>query len=151
MTESPSPAGPVHVVRVGARTVPVTDRAIADEITALWNSQVGEGAPARDHARVVQRLDRWTDPGPVWDRVPDCRTVYSRRATVEPDGSLGGEWTGEALRWEFEPGAYTTEPCRYRVERQRGGHVEVEAQGTDPVEVAAGFEAALTEARRLFS
>ncbi|MGW4648206.1 hypothetical protein [Kitasatospora sp. NPDC004289] len=129
----------------------MTDRAIADEITALWNSQVGEDAPARAYARVVQRVDRWTDPGPVWDRVPDCRTVYSRRATVEPDGSLGGEWTAEALRWEFEPGAYTTQPCRYRVEQRPGGHFEVEAQGTDVLEVAAGFEAALAEARARLS
>ncbi|MFI5530124.1 hypothetical protein ACIA8O_16420 [Kitasatospora sp. NPDC051853] len=150
-TPSAAAPGPVHVVRVGARTVPVADRAIADEITALWNSQVGEGAPARAYARVVQQVDRWTDPGPVWDRVPDCRTVHSRRATVEPDGSLKGERTTQALRWEFEPGAYTTQPCRYRVERQPGGRFEVEAQGTDPVEVAAGFEAALTEAREHLS
>ncbi|MFJ8045734.1 hypothetical protein ACIRBX_35015 [Kitasatospora sp. NPDC096147] len=139
--------GDVHVLRVGARTLPVASRAIADEITALWNSQVAEGSPARAYARVVRRLDRWTGPGPVWDHVPECRTVHSRRATVEPDGTLGGERSTEALRWEFEPGAFTTHPCRYRVERRPDGRFEVEAQGTDLLEVATGFEAALTEAR----
>ncbi|WP_405015997.1 hypothetical protein OHV05_01960 [Kitasatospora sp. NBC_00070] len=139
--------GPGYVLRAGVHTLRVATRAIADEITALWNSQVAEDAPEQDYARLVGPDDAWTGAGPVWDRVPDCRTVHRLLATVEPDGSLGGERAGERLRWEFESGSYTGMPCRTRIEQRPGGCLEVEAQGTDPVEVAAGFATALDQAR----
>ncbi|BFV60953.1 hypothetical protein KCMC57_up60570 [Kitasatospora sp. CMC57] len=156
MTENPQSqtgpeAQPGYLLRAGVHTLQVTTRAIADEITALWNSQLGEDAEDDDYARVVEQGEEWTGPRPVWDRVPDCRTVHYLRAVVEQDGSLSGEWAGQRLRWEFESGSYTALPCRTRIEQQPRGHTEVEAQGTDPVEVAAGFASALREARERLS
>jgi hypothetical protein len=149
--QEPNASG--YVLKAGVHTLRVATRAIADEITALWNSQIGEDAPAQDYARLVEveQADEWTGPGPVWDHVPDCRTVYYQRASVEQDGSLSGEWAGQRLRWEFEAGSYTALPCRVRVEKQPRGYLEVEAQGTDPVEVAAGFASALGRAREQLS
>ncbi|WP_457032536.1 hypothetical protein [Kitasatospora sp. P5_F3] len=153
--QSPTASGaepePGYVLRAGVHTLRVATRAIADEITALWNSQIGEDAPAQDYARLVEQPDEWAGPSPVWDRVPDCRTVHYLLATVEQDGSLSGEWAGQRLRWEFESGSYTALPCRIRIERQPRGYTEVEAQGTDPVEVAAGFASALSQAREQLS
>ncbi|GAA1173373.1 hypothetical protein F4556_007061 [Kitasatospora gansuensis] len=154
MTETPqdpTATEPGFVVQAGVHTLRVTTRAIADEITALWNSQIGEDALERDYARVVERDEQWTGPRSVWDHVPDCRTVYYQLAAVEQDGSLSGEWAGQRLRWEFESGSYTALPCRIRIEKQPRGCTEVEAQGTDPVEVAAGFASALGQAREQLS